>query len=76
MEFPAMEHFWLVRNGMGFHIIRFFGYMDWILDIWNFLRLLSPVYEAVDCKTDGINAHTIWDHILRKIQEEFKGVVT
>ena len=44
--------------------------------IWNLLRLLRPVYEAVDCKTDGINAHTIFDHILRKIQEEFKGVVT
>ena len=48
-------------------------------DIWsnsgymvNFMGKLSLIW----CKTDGINAHTIWNHILRQIQEEFKGVVT
>ena len=30
-------HFWLVLNGMDFHTIRFFGYKEWIWDIWNFL---------------------------------------
>ena len=23
-----MDHFWLVRNGIDFHTIRFFGYME------------------------------------------------
>ena len=31
-----MDHFWLVPNGMDFHTIRFFGYKEWISDIWNF----------------------------------------
>ena len=30
-----MDHFWLVPNGMDFHTIRFFGYKEWISDIWN-----------------------------------------
>ena len=60
------------RNGISYNkIFRIygldFGYMEFFEAIEAGLR---------GCKTDGINAHTICDHILRKIQEEFKGVVT
>ena len=30
-----MDHFWLVPKGMDFHTIRFFGYEEWISDVWN-----------------------------------------
>ena len=43
-----MEHFWLVRNGMGFHTIRFSGYMEWISDIWNSVEAVDDSVEAVD----------------------------
>ena len=40
-----MDHFWLVPNGMDFHTIRFFGYMEWILDIWNSGRMEYNVFN-------------------------------
>ena len=43
-----MDHFWLVPNGMDFHTIGFFGYMEWISDIWIVL-----FFEAIEA---GIQA--------------------
>ena len=37
------EHFCLVPNGMGFHTIRFFTYMEWISDIWNSVEAVDAV---------------------------------
>ena len=37
-----MDHFSLVPNGMDIYTIIFFGYKEWISDIWNFSRLLRP----------------------------------
>ena len=43
-------NFWLVPNGMGFHTIRFFGYMVKF-------RIYGQFSSLIGCKTDGINAH-------------------
>ena len=36
-----MDHFWLVPNGMGFHTVRFFGYMELISDLWNSVEAID-----------------------------------
>ena len=51
-----MEHFWLVRNGMGFHTIRFFGYMEWISDIWNSVEAVKASFEAVEATVEAVDA--------------------
>ena len=42
-----MVNFKLVPNEMGFHTIRFFGYMVFISDIWSIFEAVEASFEAV-----------------------------
>ena len=41
---------------MGFHTIRFFGYMEWISDIWNSVEAVKASFEAVEATVEAVDA--------------------
>ena len=50
--FGYLVNFKLVPNEMGFHTIKFFGYMVYISDIWSIFEYVEASFEVVDALGD------------------------